>query len=198
MMMETMMERVIVMAMTTSFKVYQAGQVPVKFNPGDFILVSTTGVLAKFIRFGQFVRYHGDMKPFAFWNHTAMIVDENGTIVEAVGRGVRYAHIDEYKDVEYYLVNTKLNKQSREQVVAACRSFVKDKYGWLTIASIATELLTGIKLQFSLNNSMICSAVVAQSLWAGGIIFNRNPFQMMPADLASAFNIDNTKSNKVS
>ena len=186
------------MAMTTSFKVYQAGQVPVKFNPGDFILVSTTGVLAKFIRFGQFVRYHGDMKTFAFWNHTAMIVDENGTIVEAVGRGVRYAHIDEYKDVEYYLVNTKLNKQSREQVVAACRSFVKDKYGWLTIASIATELLTGIKLQFSLNNSMICSAVVAQSLWAGGIIFNRNPFQMMPADLASAFNIDNTKSNKVS
>ena len=198
MMMEMMMERVIVMAMTTSFKVYQAGQVPVKFNPGDFILVSTTGVLAKFIRFGQFVRYHGDMKTFAFWNHTAMIVDEEGTIVEAVGRGVKYAHIDEYKDVEYYLVNTKLNKQSREQVVAACRSFVKDKYGWLTIASIATELLTGIKLQFSLNNSMICSAVVAQSLWAGGIIFNRNPFQMMPADLASAFNIDNTKSNKVS
>lgn len=184
--------------MTTSFKVYQAGQEPAKFNPGDFILVSTTGILAKFIRFGQFVRYHGAMKPFAYWNHAAMIVDEQGTIVEAVGRGVRYSHIDEYKDVEYYLVNTKLNKQSREQAVAACKSFVKDKYGWFTIASIATELLTGIKLQFSLNNSMICSAVVAQSLWAGGFIFNRNPYQMMPADLASAFNIDTTKSNKVS
>jgi len=197
-MMTMMMEQMTVTVMMTNYKVIAAGQEPVKFNPGDFILVSTTGVLAKFIRFGQFVRYHGDMKPFAFWNHTAMIVDENGTIVEAVGRGVRYAHIDEYKDVEYYLVNTKLNKQSRDQAVTACKSFVKDKYGWFTIASITVELLTGIKLQFSLNNSMICSAVVSQSLWAGGIIFNRNPFQMMPADLASAFNVDTTKGNKVS
>lgn len=175
--------------MTTTYKVYQAGSEPPKFNPGDFILVSTTGILAKFIRFGQFIRYHGKMKPFSTWNHAAMIVDEEGTIIEAVGRGVRYAHIDEYKNVEYYLVNTKLNSQSRNQAVAACKSFIKDKYGWFTIVSIAIELITGIKLQFSLNNSMICSAVVGQSLWAGGVIFNRNPYQMMPADLAAAFNI---------
>jgi len=175
--------------MTTNYKIYEAGVEPGKFNPGDFILVSTTGILAKFIRFGQFIRYHGQMKPFSTWNHTAMIVDETGTIIEAAGRGVRYSHIDEYKDVEYYLVNTKLNKQSCDQAVAACKSFVKDKYGWLTIASIAFELITGIKLQFSINNSMICSGVVAQSLWAAGVIFNRNPYQMMPADLASAFNI---------
>ena len=175
--------------MTTTYKVYQAGTEPAKFNPGDFILVSTTGILAKFIRFGQFIRYHGKMKPFSTWNHAAMIVDEEGTIIEAVGRGVRYAHIDEYKNVEYYLVNTKLNSQSRNQAVAACKSFIKDKYGWFTIVSIAIELITGIKLQFSLNNSMICSAVVGQSLWAGGVIFNRNPYQMMPADLAAAFNI---------
>jgi uncharacterized protein YycO len=175
--------------MTTTYKVYEAGIEPKKFNPGDFILVSTNGILAKFIRFGQFIRYHGKMKPFSTWNHAAMIVDEEGTIIEAAGRGVRYAHIDEYKDVEYYLVNTKLNSQSRTQAVAACKSFIKDKYGWFTIASIAIELITGIKLQFSLNNSMICSAVVGQSLWAGGVIFDRNPYQMMPADLAAAFNI---------
>ena len=105
--------------MTTTYKVYQAGSVPAKFNPGDFILVSTNGILAKLIRFGQFIRYHGKMKPFSTWNHAAMIVDEEGTIIEAVGRGVRYAHIDEYKNVEYYLVNTKLNSQSRNQTVAA-------------------------------------------------------------------------------
>ena len=180
--------------MSTTYKVYEAGSEPQKFNPGDFILVSTTGILAKFIRFGQFIRYHGKMKLFSTWNHAAMIVDEEGTIIEAVGRGVRYAHIDEYKNVEYYLVNTKLNSQSRNQAVAACKSFIKDKYGWFTIVSIAIELITGIKLQFSLNNSMICSAVVGQSLWAGGVIFNRNPYQMMPADLAAAFNI--TESGK--
>jgi uncharacterized protein YycO len=174
------------------FKVYEAGQEPVKFNPGDFILVSTTGILAKFIRFGQFFRYHGKMKPYSFWNHAAMIVDEKGTIIEAAGRGVRYSSIEEYKDVEYYLVNTKLNKQSRDQAVAACKSFVKDKYGWFTILSIALQLLTGIEFQFSFGSSIICSALVAQSLWAGGYIFDQNPFQMMPADLASAFNIKRT------
>jgi len=175
--------------MTTTYKVYEAGQDPVKYVPGDFILVSSNGVLAKLIRFGQFLRYHGKMKPFAHWNHTAMVVNENGDIVEAVGRGVVVSNISEYTNKEYYYVSTKLNKQSRDQAVAACNSFVKDKYGWLTIFSIALELATGIKMQFTNSNTMICSAVVAQSLWAGGVVFDRNPYQMMPADLAAAFNI---------
>lgn len=181
-----------------NFKIYEAGQVPDKFNPGDFILVSTTGILAKFIRLGQFFRYHGEMRDYSYWNHTAMIVDEKGTIVEARGRGVRYSHIDQYKNTEYYLVGTKLNKQNREQAVAAARSFVKDKYGWLTIASIALQLITGIEFQFSFGNSVICSALVAQSLWAGGVIINHNPYQIMPADLAAAYNVNTTQSNQVS
>jgi len=181
--------------MTTTYKVYEAGKDPVKYVPGDFILVSTKGVLAKFIRFGQFIRYHGKMKPFAHWNHAAMVINENGDIVEAVGRGVVISNISEYTNQEYYYVSTKLNKQSRDQTIAACNSFVKDKYGWLTILSIALELATGIKMQFTNSNTMICSAVVAQSLWAGGVVFDRNPYQMMPADLAASFNILTKLSN---
>jgi hypothetical protein len=180
--------------MTTTYKIYEAGQDPMKYVPGDFLLVSTTGILAKFIRLGQFLRYHGAMKPFSHWNHAAMVIDEEGNIIEAVGRGVVVSHISEYKDVEYYYVSTKLNKQSRDQVSAASKSFIKDKYGFVTIISIALELLTGIKIQFNSSNSMICSAVVAQSLWAGGVIFDRNPYQMMPADLAAAYDIKCVKS----
>lgn len=175
--------------MTTTFKVYQCGEAPTKFTPGDFVLVSTRGVLAKLIRFGQFIRYHGKMRPFAHWNHTAVIINEAGDIIEAVGRGVIVSNIHDYDDVEYYYISTKLNKQSRDQVVAAANSFLKDKYSWITIFSIALELLTGVKIQLTQSNTMICSAVVGQSLWAGGIIFNNNPYQMMPADLACAFNI---------
>ena len=175
--------------MTTNFKVYKAGEQAPKYVPGDFILVSSTGILAKFIRLGQFIRYHGKMKPFSHWNHAAMIIDEDGTIVEAIGRGVVTNNITDYKDVEYYYVSTKLNKQSRDQAVAACKSFLKDKYAWLTIFSIALELLFGVKMQMTNDNAMICSAVVGQSLWAGGVIFDQNPYQMMPADLASAFNV---------
>lgn len=173
-----------------SYKVYSVGQQPPKFTPGDFILVSTTGILAKCIRTGQFFRYHGKMRNYSHWNHAAMIVDTDGTVVEAAGRGVRYSNINEYKESEYYLVSTKLNKQSRDQTVAAARSFVKDKYGWFTILSIILQLITGIEFQFSFGNSVICSGVVAQSLWAGGVIFDTNPYQMMPADLASAYDVD--------
>jgi len=180
----------------SNYKVYSAGETAPAYVPGDFILVSTKGILAKFIRLGQIIRYHGKMKPFSHWNHAAMVVDTDGTIVEAVGRGVVYSNVSEYNDVEYYYVKTKLNKQSREQTVAAAKSFIKDKYGWVTIISIAFELLTGIKLQFTNNNTMICSAVVGQSLWAGGIIFDTNPYQIMPADLASAFNITCNKTQK--
>ena len=180
--------------MSSAYKVYAAGEQASKFVPGDFILVSSKGILAKIIRFGQFIRYHGDLRPFSHWNHSAMIVDDAGTIVEAVGRGVITSNIEEYKDIEYYYVSTKLNKQSREQAVVACNSFIKDRYSWLTIFSIALELLTGVKIQLSSNNTMICSAVVAQSLWAGGYVFDRNPYQMMPADLAASFKVIHTES----
>jgi uncharacterized protein YycO len=178
-----------------SYKVYEAGTEPPKFVPGDFILVSTKGVLAKCIRTGQFLRYHGKMRAYSHWNHAAMIVDTDGTIVEAAGRGVRYANISEYKETEYYLVSTKLNKQSRDQAVAAAKSFIKDKYGWFTILSIMLQLITGIEFQFSFGNSIICSGVVGMALWAAGVIFDQNPYQMMPADLASAYEINCTTSN---
>jgi hypothetical protein len=180
--------------MTTSFKVYPCGESPVKYVPGDFILVSTNGILAKLIRLGQFIRYHGKMRPFARWNHTAMIINDSGDIIEAIGRGVVINNISDYNDVEYYYVTSKLNKQSRDQAVAAANSFLKDKYSWVTIFSIAIELLTGIKIQLTQSNTMICSALVGQSLWAGGIIFDSNPYQMMPADLACAFDIKIEKS----
>ena len=178
-----------------NYKVYEKGKEPQKFTPGDFILVSTNGILAKCIRTGQFLRYHGKIRAYSHWNHAAIIVDTEGTVVEAAGRGVRYSNINEYKEIEYYLVSTKLNKQSRDQTIAAAKSFVRDKYGWFTIVSIMLQLITGVEFQFSFGNSIICSGLVAQSLWAGGIIFDSNPYQMMPADLASAYNVDCTTSN---
>jgi uncharacterized protein YycO len=178
-----------------SYKVYEAGQAPQKFVPGDFILVSTKGIFAKCIRTGQFLRYHGKMRTYSHWNHAAMIIDTDGTIVEAAGRGVRLSNINEYQASEYYLVSTKLNKQSRDQTVAAAKSFVKDKYGWLTILSIIVQLVTGIEFQFSFGDSVVCSGLVAMSLWAGGVIFDGNPYQFMPADLASAYDVDCTNKN---
>jgi uncharacterized protein YycO len=173
----------------TTYKAYAPGESASKFKPGDFILTHSKAIPGKVIRAGEFIRYHGDMRDFSHWNHAALIISEDGKLIEAVGRGVSYGHISEYQDVEYYLINTNLNKQSQDQTVNAAISFLDDKYGWVTIASLTIELLTGIKIQFSSSNSIICSALVAIALWAGGYVFDRNPLQMMPADLAAAFNV---------
>ena len=177
------------MTIATTYRAYAPGEAPKKFTPGDFILTHSKAIPGKVIRAGEFIRYHGDMRDFSHWNHSALIISEDGKLIEAVGRGVSYGHISDYKDQEYYIVSTKLNKQSQEQAIDAAISFLDEKYGWVTIASLTLELLTGVKIQFSSSNSIICSALVAMSLWAGGYVFSRNPLQMMPADLAAAFNV---------
>jgi len=176
---------------TTNFN-YEHFPVGVKatnFQPGDFILVETGGIAAKTIRLGQLIRYHGRMKPFAKWNHAAIITDVDGTLIEARPTDVTRANISEYTNFSVYVVHTNLDEQSQKQTIAAAESFLNDKYGWITILSIMVQLLTGIKVQISFGNSIICSALVAQSLWAAGVIFSDNTYQMMPADLAAAFNI---------
>lgn len=173
----------------TTYRLYAPGEAPKKFIPGDFILTHSEAIPGKVIRLGEFIRYHGDMRDFSHWNHSALIVSEDGKLIEAVGRGVSYGHINDYLNQEYYVVNTKLNKQSQQQAINAAKSYLDDKYGWVTIISLTIELLTGVRIQFSTSNSIICSALVAMSLWAGGYVFDRNPLQMMPADLAAAFNV---------
>ena len=177
--------------MTTNYEIkyYPVGVEATSFNPGDFILVETDGIPAKIIRFGQWVRYHGAMKKFAKWNHAALIVSAEGDLIEARPTDVSRKNISEYTNCPVYVVSTRLNKQSQDQAIAAAESFLNDGYGWLTILSIVLQLLTGVKFQVSFGNKVICSGLVAMSLWAGGIIFNDNPFQMMPADLAAAFNM---------
>jgi hypothetical protein len=172
-----------------SCEIYPAGEGALKYRPGDFILTHHTTIPAKLIRIGQSIRYHGRLKPYSYWNHTAIIIDEDGSLIEAVGRGVSYGHIRDYEEVEYYLVHTKLNKQSQTQAVEAAKSFLNDAYGWFTILSLTVELLTGIKIQVTQSNTAICSTVVAMSLWAAGFIFDSNPMQMMPADLAASFGV---------
>ena len=52
-------------------------------RPGDFILTHGDEWTSKLIRFGQSLRYRGASAKYTYWNHTALVVDGAGTIVEA-------------------------------------------------------------------------------------------------------------------
>jgi len=60
----------------------------------------------------------------------------------------------------------------------------------MTDLCITIGLLTGGNLSFGFNGQAICSGLVARSLERMGYNFNpRNPSEIMPADLAAAFDV---------
>lgn len=173
----------------SNYSVYGPGEEIATINPGDFFLLHNTTFWSKLIIFGQWLRYHGENRKFIGWSHCGMFLDRKGTIIEALGAGVAIDNISKYKDLTYYVVHTKLSSPNKAQAVSGAKSFIKDKYGFLSNISIGAHFLTGIKLQFTMNNTINCSGLVAMALWAGGIIFNGTPQMFAPADLAVAFNI---------
>lgn len=167
------------------------GARPGEYDPGDFILTHGSAFFSKLIRFGQRLRFRGNDRKYAWWNHAAMIVSAQGDLIEALGPGVESTHIDDYKPTEYHLVRLGVlaDRHDREQVVAFAAWCRGEKYDWLTIASIAFTLLFGGKFNFGIDGETICSGLVARALERSNAIFDRTPSHIMPADLARYFNV---------
>ena len=163
------------------------------FLPGDFILTHGSTFYGRLIRFGQYLRFRGPDRKYAWWNHTALIVSESGDLIEAFGTdGVVSTNIASYAPTDYTLVQlgSLARPGDREQVVAYARWALGQRYGWITIVSIALNLLTGGKVNFGIDGQSICSGLVARALERTSAIFDRSPSHTMPADLARYYKVD--------
>lgn len=168
---------------------YPPGENATEFDPGDFILVKGKRFQGWLIKFGQKMRIHGADRKYVDWSHAALIVDGAGTLIEAVGRGVRQESLGYYKGRHYEIFRIKASAEDRAQVVAFARWALKNQasYGPLTIMSIALSKLTGSKLTFFIDGQFVCSGLVANALQRTGSIFNRDAANITPADLAKYF-----------
>ena len=150
------------------------GKLPDQWVAGDYLLVSA-GVwkdgkrgpvpwVSRLIQFGQGLRFRGQDRPFAHWNHAVWVSD--GRLIEALAHGITASPYEKYKDVEFHLVHSNLNAVERQDADPfVCYELNKHvKYGFLTIVSIALSLLTGAKLNFGIPNTAICSGLVAAAL----------------------------------
>jgi hypothetical protein len=167
---------------------------PSEFEPGDFILTHSKGLFARLIRFGQRLRYWGIDRRFTRWNHTAIIVTDRGDLVEAL-TGVVRTHISHYKQTEYFLVRLPPNmadSRDRMQAVAFAEFCVGERYGWVTIVSIALSMLTGAKFAFGITGQSICSGLVIRCLERTNFIIPNgdSPTHVATADLAKWFNVE--------
>ena len=163
-----------------------------EYEPGDFILTHGNSWTSRLIRWGQRLRFWGADRKYAWWNHAAMIVSSDGDLIEALGAGVLATNISRYKRTQYHLVHLGAIAipGDREQVVRFTKQCVGQKYGYLTIVSIALSLLTGGKFNFGFDGQFICSGLVARALERTSAIFNRSPSHIMPADLAKYFGVE--------
>ena len=173
----------------SNYTTYGPGEEPTSFSPGDFFLLRNTTFFSRLILFGQGLRFHGENRKYSKWSHCGGFIDNKGTIIEALSAGVKIDNISKYKGLTYYVVHTKLSASNKVQSVNAAKSFLKDKYGWVSDLSIGFQFATGVKLRVTVNNTINCSGLVAMMLWAGGIFFNGTPQLFAPADLASAFDV---------
>lgn len=166
-----------------------------KTTPGDIVLTGkkAQGVVSLAIKLGSKLRY-GLNSPHTKYSHAALVVGYNGELVEAQGRGVKRANISKYALKDYDIVLAHVDEHDRKQVVDFADSVVeaKTKYGVLTFIGLAIYCATAplpfiptINVQGS--GTAICSGFVCDALTRAGFTWQREPYVMMPSDIAAYF-----------
>lgn len=153
---------------------------------GDLVLTHGDYFFSKLIRFGQKLRYPAK---YALWNHAALVLNEQGDIVEALGEGVVRTHLSKYREKEYTVVHVDLHPHDQAQVLAFAESVLaaKYKYGWRTIVSLFFNLALNRKYVTVKYGTSICSGFYADALTRGKFIWPDPPAAMKPAGLAQVF-----------
>lgn len=163
--------------------------------PGDVLLTYTrlsrnpASWFGALIRFGQAIRFRGDRRKYARWNHAVLVV-EDGNIIEALGRGVVQRKLSDYRGQDYCIAHTFLDARDSRRVCGLASRLVGLRYGFLSIISIAIAIVTGGRLVVDVAGSYICSELVAESLKRAGYYFQVPASHIMPADLAETFRVD--------
>lgn len=175
--------------MPTTIEFYAENETAQEMRKGDFLLTHGDYLVSRLIRFGQRLRYE---QQYARWNHAVLVLSEDGRIAEALSQGVVETNIADYEGKDYYLVRLQgVSEEDREEMMTFANAVLsspdRTEYGWLTIVSIILTLLTGSKLVFGMVGTAICSGFVAEALVRTGVIFEKPPSHMMPADLAKKY-----------
>ncbi len=162
-------------------------------NPrvGDVLLtgVRAQGLVSWAIKTGSWLRRFE--APFRRFDHAALVVGEDGALVEALGGGVKRTRLTGYEADDYVLVRTRVSEHDRAQVLEFVEAVLeaRTRYGFWTIAGLGLYCITGAQVSIQRSGTAICSGFVCDALTRAGYIWPRPPFSMMPADLARYFDV---------
>jgi uncharacterized protein YycO len=167
------------------FDRYGPGEQALEPRPGDIVFTHRRGLIPRLIRLAE-RRHCGSA---AYWSHCAIVVDADGTLVEAESRGVVRSPLSKYRPREYTLVRTSglLGDAGSREAVAYATVRVGEAFGFLVMLSLAIWLLTGVRVGFRRKDHQICSGLVAGALQSGGLDVGGDPSFLLPCDLAERF-----------
>ncbi len=167
------------------------GEAPTEVNPGDFILTHRHNPMAGLISLGEKRRFRGADSVYAHWSHCALVVGQDGALVEAESTGVRRSPISRYRDDEYHLVRLGIEfpPEGRHQAVAYTVAQVGQAFGYLALIGAALSLIFGRSVRLTRRNHQICSGLVVRALQHGGLMPGADPPLMLPADLAKIYDV---------
>jgi hypothetical protein len=138
---------------------------------GDIGFARTTGVMGRLIRFGELLKG----KPGSEWNHQFIVdrqIDGEWYIIQATMRGVTdTAKLADVAPGGKYVTMSPPTECDRAKILEFNRAQVGDKYSFLTILSIAFDILTWNFVPAFMNSyrqSWVCSGLVNESMRYAG------------------------------
>lgn len=165
-----------------------------QLNQGDIILTGrkSQGVVSLAIKFGQRLRF-GFKSPYTVWSHCAIVVDpEQFLVAEALHSGVKVNDMRKrYPKGDFAVIHAgqHVNERDMQQIMSFVQAVINSKtgYGVTTFIGLAIYCLTGSKLCIQSAGTAICSGLVCDAYTRAGIIWERPPYAMTPADIAAHY-----------
>jgi hypothetical protein len=160
---------------------------------GDFVLtgLKAQGIVSWAIKAGSWLRRYE--APYRRFSHAALVIAEDGTLAEALARGVQRSPLSKYAPADYVLVRTGVVEPDRTQVLRFAEAVLdakeRTRYGLVTILGLGLYCLAGAQVCIQEAGTAICSGFVSDALTRAGYVWPRPPFAMMPADLARYFRV---------
>lgn len=141
-------------------------------QPGDFGLVSISGVTGLAVRIGQYLNGDG----FSDFQHAFVVLDGE-RVLEAEPGGARIMPLTEYKGTNAVYSTWQLTDQQRAAIVDTALSLVGIPYSALDYLSLVLHRLhirpPGLKRYIASTGHMICSQLVDHCYEQAGVhLFN--------------------------
>lgn len=154
-------------------------------SPGDFGLVSISGIVGLGVRIGQWLLGDGS---HAY--HHAFLVLDNEEILEAEPGGARIRPLSQYDGTNAIYSTWTLTAVQRAEIVAAARPLEGTPYSWLDYLALALDRFhirpAGLRRYVADPSHLICSQLCDLAYLRAGLHMfadGRDPADVTPGDL---------------